>query len=104
MRSEQVSTWSIPASEIQHKLSEFEEFKGTTLDTHPKPVKYIIVLQLIMMLHQQQRGLKKHTAKLVQQLMSHIKMPTKSLCGERKMKFLKVRNIPDMAPEIRRKQ
>ncbi|MGD6877053.1 hypothetical protein [Bacillus infantis] len=42
MKGEQVGTWSMPASEIQHKLSEFEGFKGIAIDTHPKPVKYII--------------------------------------------------------------
>jgi hypothetical protein len=42
MKGEQVNTWSMPASEIQHKLSEFKGFKGIAIDTHPKPVKYII--------------------------------------------------------------
>ncbi|MFP7443496.1 hypothetical protein SFC50_07305 [Bacillus infantis] len=42
MKGEQVSTWSMPASEIQHKVREFEGFKGIAIYTHPKPVKYII--------------------------------------------------------------
>ncbi|MGD6843937.1 hypothetical protein ACQCVH_15610 [Bacillus infantis] len=42
MKGEQVSTWSMPAAAIQHKLSEFEGFKGIAIDTQPKPVKYII--------------------------------------------------------------
>ncbi|MDT0162541.1 MULTISPECIES: hypothetical protein [Bacillus] len=42
IKGEQVSTWSMPASEIQHKVREFEGFKGIAIYTHPKPVKYII--------------------------------------------------------------
>jgi hypothetical protein len=46
VKREQAANWVIPASILHHELMEFDGYTGIAVDTHPKPVRYIVKTSL----------------------------------------------------------